>query len=121
MKTRSILIGSFLAILMVIAICQSVQAAGKLRFFIDKNYNLKYDAGEAYNGGWVDYKQKNSNSLVSAHLDANGLVTYANANTEDKFFCRTLIYSEPAVKGNHATAGKMFDLYLDTESDRQQR
>ena len=113
-KCRRI-ITAIASLAIIIALCQSVQGAGNIRFYIDKNNNLSYDAGEGYNGGWVDYKQKNSNSLVSAHLDANGLVGYPNAAAEDKFFCRKLIYSEPAVKGNHATCGGLFDLYLDSD------
>ena len=112
---RARFIMSMIVVVVLATIWQTSQAAGKLRFFIDKNYNMHYDAGEEFNGGWVDYKQKNSNSLVSAHLDANGLLTLPNASSDDKFFCRKLLYSEPAVKGNHANAGNMFDLYLDTD------
>ena len=112
---RARFIMSMIVVVVLATICQSSQAAGKLRFYIDKNYNMHYDAGEEYAGGWVDYKQKNSNSITSAHLDANGCLTIANLTSDDKFFCRKTLYSEPAVKGNHATAGNLFDLYLDTD------
>ena len=60
-RTRFIM--SMIVVVVLATICQSSQAAGKLRFYIDNNHNLHYDAGEEYRrrlGGLQTEEQQQS-------------------------------------------------------------
>lgn len=88
-------------------------ATGKLRFWIDRNGNCKYDSGEEVTNTPV---YRNSRCTSCGKTDSTGCISISGLKKDDKIFCNKLVFSQPTAKGDHsAFADKAFDLYLDTD------
>ena len=113
------LLGAGLLVLALL-ICLPVpgfSANGKLRFYVDRDNDGGYDAGEAVaNGTGVTYIKYNSNTLTWTWTDANGCIDYSGAKKDDKLFCKYLAYAQAAWKGQRGFAGSAFDLYMDSDN-----
>lgn len=115
MKTHTWTFTMACAVLLIAA--SSGSQAGKLRFYIDKNNNGAYDAGEAVpQNAVVDYVKKNSNSITATWTAADGTINYNGAQAGDTIYCKHLAYTQASPKGNHGTAGNMLELWMDTDS-----
>jgi len=108
------------AVALALLVClpvPSFSAAGKLRFYVDRDNDGAYDAGEAVaNGTGVTYIKYNSNTLTWTWTDANGCIDYSGAKKDDKLFCKYLAYAQAAWKGQRGFAGSAFDLYMDSDN-----
>lgn len=90
-------------------------AAGKLRFYFDKNNNSAFDTGEAVPQNTVVYFNLAGGTSGSCSTAADGTITPIwTCKSGDKYYCKYLVYSHPANKGERGYAGSMFDLYLDS-------
>ena len=88
-------------------------ATGKLRFWVDRDGDSLYDAGEGVASTSVC---RNSKYTSSGNTDSTGSISISGLKRDDTVFCRKLVFSQPATKTQRTSATtNAFDLYLDTD------
>ncbi len=88
-------------------------SGGRIKPYIDKNGNGKYDSGEAIPANRTVWIKSTTGAIINLKTNSSGSVFFSKAQAGDTIFCRQWVFSYAATRSRHDNF-PLFNLFFDT-------